>query len=101
MEIIWAGRKKIRVSGKKLGWEEKNGDEWKQFGVGGKNIFQFAFSRKDICVLSVQLSPDCLLYSLQWFIQLRKFNGAFYFERGLKYKGIQSELSSRYGFGTF
>ncbi len=99
--------------------------ERKTFGVGGKNCFQmfcvlwqnfcvpsrnfafprktFAFSRKYICVLSQnQLSLNCLLYSLQWFIQLRMFSiHRVYFELGLKYKEIQSVLSSRHVFWTF
>ncbi len=92
--------------------------EWKKFGVRGKSIFQifcvlsqnilrslakllrslaktFAFPRKNlrslakICILSQnQLSSDCLLYSLEWFIQLRMFTMErfieFYFELGLK-----------------
>ncbi len=75
----------------------------KIFAFPGKT---FAFPRKDICVLSQnQLSSDCLLYSLQWFIQLHMFTMErfieFYFELGLKYKEIQSVLSSRHGFGTF
>ncbi len=84
------------MSEKNLGWEEEI--FFKCFAFSRKTFAfpreTFAFSRKDICILSQnfcvlsqnQLISECLLYSLQWFIQLRMFTMErfieFYFELG-------------------
>ncbi len=97
--------------GKKLRWEEKIFFYYffafssKSFALPQETLWSlakiFAFSRKTFSFL--RKNTSCLLYSLEWFIQLNMFTMErfieFHFELGLKYKEIQSVLSSRHGLG--
>ncbi len=76
-------------------------------GGGGGGIFfkRFAFPRETLCSLAKPVEFELFTLQLAVVHTARMFTMErfieFYFELGLKYKEIQSVLSSRYGFGTF